>query len=98
MRTLEWIIADNARICAEQNIQHVHLIATIAQHEWEYMFQTYHDCVAKFTCDLHPSPEDKSSEICPEIFKTIEHYNECQLCRIVLLAYRFESQVFKNKG
>lgn len=94
MRTLEWIIADNARICAEHNLRIEHPIADVTPNEAKAIYDKYGGCVAKFTCDLRFVADRNGWEFVsyppaiPKFLLTSDHHNECQLCRQALLVYR----------
>lgn len=95
MRTLEWIVKDNARICAEHNIRSEHPIDNVTPDEVEYIRKTYHGCVANFSCDLRPTADMSGWEFVqdkdiPALVLDVDHFNACQLCRQALLIHRME--------
>ena len=102
MRTLEWIIADNERICRENGAATKAIPNVATTEEANFIYRKYGGCVAKFTCDLQPViveglpvgwelnkglPQEESMLL----LTSQKHYEECETCRMALLAHRVES-------
>jgi len=102
MRTLEWIIADNERICRENNAATEAIPNVATEEEALFLYKKYGECVAKFTCDLQAVivegtftgwgldkgfPQEESMLL----LTNQKHYDECEPCRMALLAHRVES-------